>query len=50
MPNKVWVEITFPFPNFNGATVDVWEWTSNFIPLFIMDEIIIHGEIKVNPL
>ena len=27
---KVWDEITCPFPNFNGATVDVWEWTSNF--------------------
>ena len=27
-------EITYPFPNFNGATVEVWEWISNFIPLF----------------
>ena len=24
--------ITYPFPNFNGCTVEVWEWTSNFIP------------------
>ena len=24
-------EITYPFPNFNGATVEVWEWMSNFI-------------------
>ena len=24
-PNKLWGEITYPFPNFNGATVVVWE-------------------------
>ena len=29
---KVWDEITYPFLNFNGAIVDVWEWISNFIP------------------
>ena len=28
-------EVTNPFPNFNGATVEVWEWISNFIPHFI---------------
>ena len=27
-------EITFPFPNFNGCTVEVWEWISNYIPHF----------------
>ena len=32
--HKVWDEITYPFPNFNGATVEVWEWISNFIPHF----------------
>ena len=37
MLNKVWGEIIYPFPNFNGATVEVWEWISNFIPHFIMD-------------
>ena len=31
---KVWGEITYPFPNFNGAAVEVWEWKSNFIPHF----------------
>ena len=31
---KVWVEITYPFPNFNGWTVEVWEWISNFSPHF----------------
>ena len=30
-----WDEITNPFPNFNGAVVEVWEWISNFTPHFI---------------
>ena len=33
---KVWDEITYPFPNFNDATVEVWEWISNFFSHFIM--------------
>ena len=37
MISKVWGEITYPFPNFNGATVEVWEWISNLIPHFMMD-------------
>ena len=24
-------EITYPFPNFNGAAVEVWQWISDFI-------------------
>ena len=36
MPNKMWDEITFPFPNFNGANVEVWGWIRNFITHFIM--------------
>ena len=31
---KMWDGITYPFPNFNGTTVEVWEWVSNFIPHF----------------
>ena len=31
---KVWGEITYPFPNFHGKTVEVWEWISNFIPYY----------------
>ena len=27
----MWDEITYPFPNFNSCTVEVWEWISNFI-------------------
>ena len=29
----------FPILKFNGETVEVWEWISNFIPHFIMDVI-----------
>ena len=39
MPGKVWDEITYPFPNFNGTTIEVWERISNFIPHFIRDVI-----------
>ena len=28
---KVWDGIIYPFPKFNGVTVEVWEWISNFI-------------------
>ena len=35
----VWGENTYPFPNFNGSTVEVWEGISNLIPRFIMDVI-----------
>ena len=31
---KVWDEISYPFPNFHGATIEVWEWMNNFIPHF----------------
>ena len=34
MPSEVWDEITYPFPNFNGGTFEVWEWISNFLPHF----------------
>ena len=30
----VWDEITRPFSNFNGATVEVWKWITYFIPHF----------------
>ena len=39
IPGEVWDEITYPFLNFNGRTVEVKEWISNFIPHFIMDVI-----------
>ena len=34
MPHKVWDEITYPFPNVNGTTVEFWVWIRNFIPHF----------------
>ena len=34
MPSKVSDEITYPFPNFNGCTVEVWEWINNSISLY----------------
>ena len=39
MPCKVQDEITYPFPNFSGCIVEVWEWRSNFILHFITDVI-----------
>ena len=39
MPRKVWDEITYSFTNFNGCTVEVWKWVSDFIPRFIMNVI-----------
>ena len=35
----MWDEITNPFPNFGGLTVDILEWKSNFIQHFILDVI-----------
>ena len=32
--NKVWEELTYPYLNFNGATVEVLVWISNFTPHF----------------
>ena len=32
-------KLTYQFPNFNGATVEVWEWVSNFTPHVMMDVI-----------
>ena len=31
---KLWDYITYPFPNFKDATIEVMEWISNFIPHF----------------
>ena len=39
MPSKMWDEIIYPFPNFNGCTVEVWGWMSNLVPHFTMDVI-----------
>ena len=33
-PYKMRREFTYPFQNFNGALVEVWQWMSNSIPSF----------------
>ena len=38
MASKVWDEIDYPLPNFNGCSGDIWEWISNIIPHFKMDD------------
>ena len=47
MPNKVWDEITYPFPNVNGAAADVWKWISYFRTHFVMDVIAYHAGISL---
>ena len=37
MSNKVYDEITYPFPNFNSFPMEVWEWIRYFTPSFLMD-------------
>ena len=32
MASKVWDNFFYQFPNFNGSTIEVWEWISNLIP------------------
>ena len=39
MPGKVCGEITYPFRNFIGCTIEVQEWLSYFIPHIILDVI-----------
>ena len=34
-PSKMWDEITYPFPNFNGATVEVWVRICNLTLHFV---------------
>ena len=47
MPSKVWDEFTYPFPNYDGAAVEVWEWISNFTPPIWWMELLFHAGIKV---
>ena len=49
MLSNVCEEIIYPLSNLNGTSVKIWEWISNFFAHFIMDVIIYHGGIKVNP-
>ena len=49
MYSKVWDEITHRFANFNGANWSFVMDEYNIVPQFVMDEILIHAAIKVNP-
>ena len=35
MTTKVWNEITYSFPNFNGAAVEICDWINNLTPHII---------------
>ena len=39
IPPKMSDEITYPFSNFNDATLEVWERMSNLSPHFVKDMI-----------
>ena len=43
LPSKVWSEIAYPFPNFNGIAVEVWKWIGSFAPHYMMDVITYPG-------
>ena len=53
--SPVWIitsiinEIIYPFPNFKGGTVEVWESVSNFAPHFTGHGIIFHALVKFIP-
>ena len=47
----MWDQITYPFFNFNGATVEVYEWISNLIASHTLPGMWLHIQagIKVKP-
>ena len=45
---KVWDIITYPVPNVNGCTVDVWECIRNFKPHLSWVWLLIHAKGQVN--
>ena len=49
MPNKVWDQITYPFPNLNSAVIEVWEGISNVISHIILMLLFIHARIPLIP-
>ena len=49
MLSKVGDEITCPFPNFNGVTVDVWERKQNSPHISWWLWLFIHAGINVDP-
>ena len=49
MPSKVWDAITYPLPNLNSCTFEVWEGIENFILHFIRSVMIIILWLKLIP-
>ena len=45
---KVCDEITYPFPNFSRAAVEIWEWIINFVLHLTGVWLFIHADMKVN--
>ena len=45
---KMWDEMTYPFPKFNGATVEVWEWISNFTHTLVACDYLSMLRLKLN--
>ena len=45
----MWDRITYPFPNLNGAVVEVWELISNLVSHFAGVWLSIHAKIKDKP-
>ena len=45
----MWIEITYPFPNFNGCTVETSEWISKFTHTLLGMWLLVHVGIEVNP-
>ena len=43
----MWDDISYPFPNFNSATVEVWEWINALIPHFYVRDNVSMLELKL---
>ena len=48
MSSKIWGEITYPFPNCNGCTLEIWEWISNLISHYDWCNFLSMLELKLN--
>ena len=44
----IWNQITYSFSSYNGGTLEVWEWISNFNPHFTGMKLFILIGIKFN--
>ena len=44
----MWDGITYPIPNFNGCTTEIWKWMSNGILVIILDVVTYPGMLETN--